>query len=79
MDKDQQEQIKFLEEQLVWCRKQESIWGKIEKKLQEMNDVAKYARDHELSSLEIDKLNGKLNVLKREVYSLEKQLQSVVH
>jgi flagellar motor component MotA len=44
-----------------------------------MKELAKYARDHGLTSLEVDKLNGQLNALKREVHFLEKQLQSVIH
>jgi polyhydroxyalkanoate synthesis regulator phasin len=79
MDKDEQEQKKFLEEQVEWCKKQDGILEEIEEKLYEMKELAKYARDHELTSLEIDKLNGQLNVLKREVHFLEKQLQSVIH
>ncbi|MFJ8266894.1 hypothetical protein [Peribacillus asahii] len=79
MDKDQQEQKRFLEEQLEWCRKQDGILEEIEEKLHEMKELAEYARDHELTSLEIDKLNNQLNDLKREVHSLEQQLYSVVH
>jgi polyhydroxyalkanoate synthesis regulator phasin len=79
MDKDEQEQKKFLEEQVEWCRKQDSILEVIEEKLFEMKELAKYARDYGLTSLEVEKLNGQLNALKREVHFLEKQLQSVIH
>jgi hypothetical protein len=79
MDKDEQEQKKFLEEQVEWCRKQGGILEEIEEKLFEMKELAKYARNHELTSLEVDKLNGQLNAVKREVHFLEKQLQSVIH
>jgi hypothetical protein len=79
MDKDEQEQKKFLEKQVEWCRKQDGILVEVEEKLYEMKELAKYARDHELTSLEIDKLSGQLNVLKRKIHSLEKQLQSVIH
>jgi polyhydroxyalkanoate synthesis regulator phasin len=79
MDKGEQEQKKFLEEQVEWCRKQDGILEGIEEKLYEMKELAKYAHDHELTSLEIDKLNGQLNALRREVHFLEKQLQSVIH
>ncbi|MFK4997194.1 hypothetical protein ACI2OX_05070 [Bacillus sp. N9] len=79
MDKDQKEKKKFLEEQIEWCRKQDTILEAIEKKLYEMKELAVNARDHELTSLEIDKLDGQISTLKREVHSLEQQLQSVFH
>lgn len=78
MDKDLQEQKKLLEEQLERCRKQDSILAKIEKNLYEMRALAEYARDHKLTALQITELNGQLDELKREVHSLEQQLQSIV-
>lgn len=79
MDKYKLAQKKFLEEQIEWCKEQDSILVEIEEKLYEMKELAEYARDRELSPMEIDKLNGQLNTLKREVHSLERKLQSVVH
>ena len=79
MDKDEQEHKKFLEEQLEWCKEQDRILEEIDVKLHEMKKIAEYALEHELTSVEIDKLNSQLNELKREVHSLEKQLHSVVH
>lgn len=79
MDKDQQELQKFLEEQFDWCKWQDGILEKIENKLYEMKELAEYARNHELTSIEIIKLNEQLNTLKQEVHNLEQQLQSQVN
>jgi len=79
MDKDRQEQKRFVEEQLQWCKKQDAILEEMNVKLHEMKRIAEYAREHELTSIEINELNGRLNELKREVHFLEKQLRSVVH
>ena len=79
MDKEQQDHKKFLEEQLEWCKEQDRILEEIDMKLHEMKKIAEYALEHELTSVEIDQLNGQLNELKNEVHFLEKQLHSVVH
>lgn len=79
MDKDQQEQKKFLEEQVEWCKKQDSILEQIETKLHEMKKLAEYARDNELTLLEMDELNSQLNHLKSGVDSLKKRLRSDTH
>jgi prefoldin subunit 5 len=44
-----------------------------------MKQIVEYALNHELTSVEIDQLNGQLHVLQSEVQLLEKQLHSVVH
>jgi Tfp pilus assembly protein PilO len=74
-----QEHKQFLEEQLHWCSERDGILEKIEVKLHEMKRIAEYAREQELSTLEINWLNDQLNELKSEVVSLEKQLHSVLH
>ncbi|RDW21372.1 hypothetical protein CWR48_02915 [Oceanobacillus arenosus] len=79
MTKKQQEYKKLLEEQLHWCRERDSILEKIEVKLHEMKKIAEYAREDELTSFEIERLNFQLNELKSEIQSLEKQLKGVVH
>ncbi|MFD2679328.1 hypothetical protein [Bacillus seohaeanensis] len=79
MDEDQQEQKKFLEQQLQWSKEQSRILVEIEEKLHKMKEIAEYALKHELSPIEINILNGQLNDLKNEVLSLEKQLHSIVH
>lgn len=79
MNKDQQEQKKFLKEQVEWCKRQDAILEKIENKLYEMKALAEYARDHNLSLIETDLINNQLNTLKQEVHSLEQQLHSIVH
>jgi hypothetical protein len=52
MDKDQQEQKKFLEQQLQWSKEQARILDEIEKKLYEMKEIAEYALKHKLSPIE---------------------------
>ncbi|WP_016995599.1 hypothetical protein [Lysinibacillus boronitolerans] len=44
-----------------------------------MKELAEYARDHELTSSEINRFNEQLNTMKQEFHSLEEQLQSEVH
>ena len=44
-----------------------------------MKEIAEYALDHDLTTDEVARLNRQLDDKKREVQSLEKQLQSVVH
>ncbi len=78
-DKNRKEQKKFLEQQLEWCKEQDRILEEIDSKLHEMKRIAEYVLVKELNSEEIEELNGQLNELKREVHSLEKELQSVVH
>ncbi len=79
MEKDQQEEKKFLEEQIKWCKKRDVILELLEEKLYKMKVLAECSYDHELTSIEIDQLNGQLNTLKQEVHILEQQLQVVVH
>lgn len=78
MDIDEQNHQKFLEELLKWCRHQDRIFVEIDRKLHVMKEIAKYALEHELTAIEIEKLNSQLSELKSEVDSLEKQLNPVV-
>lgn len=79
MEKEEQEHKQFLEQQLEWCKKQDCILEEIEMKLHEMEKIAQFILDHVLTVREIDKLNGQLDELKRDVHFLEKGLHSVVH
>ena len=79
MDKETQDQKKFFEELLEWTKKRDNILEEIEHKLYEMKEIAEYALDHDLTTDEVARLNRQLDDKKREVQSLEKQLQSVVH
>lgn len=74
MDKDQQDQKEFLEQQLRWTEEQACILDEMDNKLHEMKRIAEYVLEHDLSEIEIERLNSKLNVLKREVDFLQKQL-----
>ena len=79
MNKDEQDYKKFLEEQLEWCKKQNTILEKIEMKLYEMKQIAEYVLKHKLTSVEVEELNDQLKELKSEVHFLEKQLHFIVH
>ena len=79
LNKDEQKQKKFLVAQLEWCKEQDRIFVVIDRKLHEMKEIAEYSLEHELTAIEIDRLNNQLSELKSEVDSLEKQLNSVVH
>jgi len=76
MDKDQIELKKFLEERVNWSVHQDKILEKIENKLYEMKELAEYARNYELTQIEINRLNVQLNMLKQEIHFLEQQLLS---
>jgi len=79
MDKDQIEQKKFLEEQVKWCKEHDEILEQIENKLYEMKELAEYARNHELTEMEVKSINVQLNLLKEEVHLLEQQLLTEVN
>lgn len=74
MDKELQEQKKFLEDQLEWCRKRDTVLADLENKLHEMRALAEYAKDHKLTQSEVNELNFKVNELKKEVHLLDLQL-----
>lgn len=79
MDKNGQKHKKHQEEQLQWCKQQDFILGEIEIRLRKMKIIAEYSLGIELTTAEIKELYDQMNVLKREVLSLEKQQHSVVH
>ena len=79
MDIDEQNHQKFLEELLEWCKKQDHILDKIEDKLYEMKEIAECALANDVTPDEIASLNRQLDNLKKEIQSLEKQLNPVVH
>ncbi|WP_346207695.1 hypothetical protein NSS91_16820 [Caldifermentibacillus hisashii] len=79
MDKEEQEYKQFLEQQLQWCKKQDNILAKREIKLHEMKTIAQYILNHELTAIEIDRLNYQFKELQKKYHLLEVQLQSVVH
>ena len=78
MNQDQQEHKKSLEQQLQWTKERIQILDEMDVKLHEMKRIAEYALEQHLSALEIERLNGELNVLKGEFSSLEKQLYPVL-
>ncbi|MGE8080541.1 hypothetical protein [Peribacillus loiseleuriae] len=78
MDKNLQDQKRFLEQQLQWSKEQTRILDEINVKLYEMKEIAEYVLEHELTPEEIEKLNAQMKDLKDVVHYLEKQLHSVV-
>lgn len=74
-----EEQIKFLEEQLRWSEWQMNILAEIEEKLQEMRAIAELALEKSLTEAEVNELNEKLAELTKVVHSLESQLKGIVH
>lgn len=79
MTNDNNEQLKFLEQQLEWSKKQTQLLNEIDKKLHEMKGIAEFALEHELSEMELNDLNDQLAQLKKEVQFLEKQLYTIYH
>lgn len=79
MDRAQQEQKEFLQQHLDWAEEQIHILDKMNEKLYEMKRIAEYVIKLGLSPIEIDKMNGELQILKIEFSFLEKQLYPVVH
>jgi len=79
MNKEDQEHKQFLEQQLQWCKKRDRILEEIEMKLHEMKKIVQYTLDYELTEIELEQLNDCLKELAGEVYSLKRQLHTVVH
>lgn len=67
--------MKFLAEQIQWCKEQDDILEKIETALYEMKGIAVYAAENKLKSFEMRKLEAEMDQLKEEVASLEKLLR----
>lgn len=79
MDRDNEEQINFLEQQLQWCKKQELILKEIDEKLHEMKRIAEFAQSRILSLEESKHLNEQLAAFKEQISQLERQLKTTVH
>ncbi|EWG11500.1 hypothetical protein [Cytobacillus firmus] len=79
MDKDKQERLRFLEEQLLWSMKRARVLDEIEAKLQEMKRIAEYALEGEISYSEGEALNVRLIELKEDVISLKQKLDMDFH
>lgn len=73
------EHKEFLEQQLQWTEEQVRILDEMNVKLHEMKRIAENASEHELSPIETDRLNAKLDVLKNEFGVLVKQFYPVFH
>ncbi len=79
MDIHQQEQKKFLEQKHQQTKEQVCILDEMNVKLHEMKRIAEYALEHTLTAIEIERLNGVLDILKNKFSSLEKQLYPILH
>lgn len=74
MNPDENEQKKFLEDQLEWCKEKICILVEIDRVLFEMKAIAEYALQIEHTTDKINELNCQLNELKNRVNFLEHQL-----
>lgn len=79
MDQNHPVQKEHLEEQLKWTKEQIRILDEMDFKLQEMKKIAEYVSEHQLSKIEIEGLNAKLNVLQTEYSHLERLYNPVLH
>ncbi|TAA72235.1 hypothetical protein [Planococcus salinarum] len=64
----------FLESQLQWSKNQSAVLEKMESKLHEMKEVAETAAGNEVSKATREKLNERMEILKNEYRTLEKQI-----
>lgn len=72
MERDEQTEKRILVEQLEWTREQARLLDEMDMKLHEMRKIAEYAKEHELSPMEIERMNGELNKLIDEYNALER-------
>lgn len=72
MERDEQTEKRILVEQLEWTREQARLLDEMDMKLHEMRKIAEYAKEHELSLMEINRMNGELNKLIDEYNALER-------
>ncbi len=72
MERDEQTEKRILVEQLEWTREQARLLDEMDVKLHEMRKIAEYAKEHELSPMEIERMNGELNKLIDEYNALER-------
>ncbi|MEK3978409.1 hypothetical protein MKY37_04860 [Psychrobacillus sp. FSL K6-2836] len=79
MNKDREEQRRFLNEQIQWCKEQDQILKEIEARLYIMTDLVEYALIYDLNPNEITRVNFQLNELKKEVRSFNKQLYTILN
>ncbi len=76
MDKETEERLAFLKEQLEWSKRQALLLEELDAKLHEMKEIAEYVQAYEWSSSEIDDLNQQFKELQQEVAVLQRQLNS---
>ena len=79
MDQNQQERKEFLEQELQRTKERIGILDDIDEKLHKMKKIAEYAKEHELSEAEAERLNEEITALQQECAHLKKFLDSTVH
>lgn len=79
MNREQEEQKAFLEQEMERNRQRDTILSRMENKLYEMRAIAEYAAKSELPHWETQALNDQLTGLKEEVHTLEVQLHTNIH
>lgn len=72
--------LNFLQQQVDWCKEQDEILAEIENKLKVMKALAEYRRAHELTYVEVQRLNEEMRRLQAEVNRLDQRLfKGMVH
>lgn len=74
-----EDEKKFLNEQLAWVKYRIQLLTKIEAKLQEMKVLAEYAKNHQEDSEELNDIQLKVNKLQREIELLEREQLNILH
>lgn len=76
---DKQEQLEFLQEKSKWIKQRMLVLDELDIKLQEMREIALYAKNSQLSHAERERLNQEIQELNSEVEFLQQQLEHIHH
>jgi hypothetical protein len=75
---DEKEELKqTLQEELNWVKYRHNMLGIIEVKLLQMREIAKQAKEDNLSAVEIEALNVRINKLATQVNSIDEQSRNI--
>jgi hypothetical protein len=75
---DEKEELKQkLQEELNWVKYRHNMLGIIEVKLLQMKQLAKQAKEENLSTVEIETLNARINNLAMQVNTIDEQSKNI--
>jgi hypothetical protein len=74
---DREELSQELEQKLQWVKYRQKILDIIEAKLLEMREIAEKAKEENLSAVEIEAINAKLNKLATQVNALDEESRNI--